>query len=151
MSFHRNLSLRSLLAPLAAVVASATVLACSAAPDGAAATSPEQTTLDRAPVTLGRGPGEPVCTPIEAKDPKGTACLADVEAMCQGELKACQADCSCATFFTSCLDARDSAGAVACFSGAKSKAETAVSECAHFAASCHEGTDKERPSYMKLK
>jgi hypothetical protein len=151
MSFHRSFSLRSLLASLAAVVASATVLACSASPDGAAATSPEQMTLDRQPVTLGKGAGEPVCIVIAEKDAKGAACLAEVQAMCKGELEACEADCTCATFLRGCLEAKDSASAAACYSAAKSKAEAAVAECAQFAASCNERADKERPPYMKLK
>lgn len=152
MSTHRSFpdfSFRSFALSFAALAVSAGALACSASPDGAVATTPEQTSLDRATATFDPNQGkDPSCTPIASTGTKGTACLADVKAMCPSELEACQADCSCASYVDSCLDETPE-GTVACFGSATIKAAQGLAECVKFASSCHVGPDTLAPPYER--
>ena len=153
MNTHRSfpgLSLHDFVLSFAALSASAGALACSASPDGAVATAPEQTTLDRAAATFDPNQGpSPSCSRIASTGAKGSACLADVTAMCPQEIGACQSDCTCASYVNGCLDEKTADGMVACFGNATSKTAQALTECVKFASPCHAGPDTLAPPYER--
>jgi hypothetical protein len=85
----------------------------------------------------------PVIEPVIVEGTSGAACFSAMQASCEPELKACAADCDCASLANACLTGSPALGVVACMSAGNSQATEYLYDCIYSLESCGAPPKKE--------